>query len=29
MPKKGMEPIRRRQLIAATMETIHEWVFAM
>lgn len=24
MPKKGMEPIRRRQLIAATMEAIHD-----
>jgi TetR/AcrR family transcriptional repressor of bet genes len=27
MPKKGMEPIRRRQLIAATMETIHDLGF--
>ena len=24
MPKKGMQPIRRQQLIAATMETIHD-----
>ena len=24
MPKRGMEPIRRRQLIDATMETIHD-----
>lgn len=27
MPKKGMEPIRRQQLIAATMETIHDQGF--
>ena len=27
MPKKGMEPIRRRQLIKATMETIHDLGF--
>ena len=24
MPKVGMEPIRRRQLIAATIEAIHQ-----
>lgn len=27
MPKQGMEPIRRRQLIAATMEAIHDLGF--
>ena len=27
MPKKGMEPIRRRQLIGATMEAIHDLGF--
>ena len=28
MPKVGMEPIRRRQLIAATIEAIHQAGFA-
>ena len=28
MPKVGMQPVRRRQLIAATIETIHQHGFA-
>ena len=28
MPKVGMEPIRRRQLIEATITSIHEYGFA-